>query len=85
MRWSLRCGTHDLDIETVSVAQEGEPESGPGYQELLYEATRFEPAEGVAVEVASLEDIEHYSHRARTGQAPQMRITRGEPVHQDVG
>jgi hypothetical protein len=50
----------------------------------LYEATRFEPADGIAVEVASPEDIEHYTHRARTGQAPQMRITRAAPVHQDV-
>jgi hypothetical protein len=83
-RWSLRCETHDLDIETVSVPQEGEAESGPGYQELLYEATRFEPAEGIAVEVASPEDIEHYTHRARTGQVPQMRITRAAAVHQDV-
>ena len=83
-RWTLRCGSHDLDIETVSVPQEGEPDSGPGYQELLYEATRFEPAEGIAVEVASPEDIAHYSHRARTGVAPQMRITRGEQVTQDV-
>ena len=83
-RWSLRCGSHDLDIETVSVPVDGEPDSGPGYQELLYEATRFEPAEGVTVEVASPEDIEHYSHRARTGQTPQMRITRAAPVHQDV-
>jgi hypothetical protein len=83
-RWTLRCGEHDLDIETVSVAQDGEPDSGPGYQELLYEATRFEPAEGIAVEVASPEDIEHYSHRARTGQTPEMRITRAEQVHQDV-
>jgi len=83
-RWSLRCGTHDLDIETVSVPEEGHPDSGPGYQELLYEATRFEPAEGITVEVASPEDIEHYSHRSRTGRAPQMRITRAAPIHHDV-
>ena len=73
-----------VDIETVSVPEEGHPDSGPGYQELLYEATRFEPAEGITVEVASPEDIEHYSHRSRTGRAPQMRITRAAPIHHDV-
>ena len=38
--WTLRCGSHDLDIE-------GHVDGVPGYQELLYETTRFEPvAEG---------------------------------------
>ena len=83
-RWSLRCGAHDVDIETVSVPVQGEADSGPGYQELLYEAARFAPAEGVHVEVASPEDIEHYAHRSRTGRSPEMRITRAVAVHQDV-
>lgn len=68
-RWTLRCGAHDLDIE-------GHPPDGPRYQELLYEASRFELAPGVAVEVASPEDIEHYDHVRRTGVAPEIRITR---------
>jgi|SRR5579875_1346647 len=68
-RWTLRCGAHDLDIE-------GHPPDGPRYQELLYEATRYELAPGVAVEVGSPEDIEHYDHIRRTGVAPEIRITR---------
>jgi hypothetical protein len=68
-RWTLRCGAHELDIE-------GHPPDGPRYQELLYEASRFELAPGVAVEVASPEDIEHYDHVRRTGVAPEIRITR---------
>jgi hypothetical protein len=68
-RWKLRCGDYDLDIE-------GHPPGGPRYQELLFEATRFELAEGLAVEVGSPEDIEHYDHVRRTGVAPEIRITR---------
>jgi hypothetical protein len=68
-RWTLRCGAHDLDIE-------GHPPDGPRYQELLFEASRFELAPGLAVEVASPEDIEHYDHVRRTGVAPEIRITR---------
>jgi hypothetical protein len=51
-------------------------EAGSRYQELLYETTRFELADGVTVEVASPEDLEHYSHVSRTGTAPEFRITR---------
>ncbi len=83
-RWVLRCGSHNLDIEAVSQPGQTGPNPGPGYQELLYEAARFEVAEGIAVEVASPEDIEHYSHVARTGKAPELRITRAEPVRQDA-
>ncbi len=68
-RWTLRCGSHDLDIE-------GRGAGAPRYQELLYEATRFGLAEGVAVEVASPEDVEHYDHVRRTGVAPEMRVSR---------
>ncbi|MGH2844333.1 MAG: hypothetical protein ACRDKL_12240, partial [Solirubrobacteraceae bacterium] len=50
--WTLSCGSHELDIE-------GRPTGPPSYQELLYEAARLELAQGVAVEVASPEDIEH--------------------------
>lgn len=78
--WLLRCGSHDLDVEHDS------GEAGVLYQELLYEANRFELAEGVSVEVASPEDLEHFSHIGRTGVAPEFRITRtavpapGEPM-----
>ena len=52
----------------------------PRYQELLYEAARFELASGLSVEVAAPEDIEHYDHLQRTGVAPEMRITRRAPA-----
>jgi hypothetical protein len=68
-RWTLRCGVHDLDIE-------GRPPRAPRYQELLYEAARFELAPDVSVEVASPEDIEHYEHLARTGVSPEITIRR---------
>ncbi len=38
-RWTLRCGVHDIDIE-------GHPAQAPSYQELLYEAGRFDPGPG---------------------------------------
>ena len=68
-RWTLRCGDHDLDVE-------GRPHGVPRYQELLYEAARFEVAEGLNVEVAAPEDIEHYDHVRRTGTSPEMKVTR---------
>jgi hypothetical protein len=67
--WTLRCDTHDLDIEPHAAG-------APSYQELLYEATTFELAVGIAVEVASPEDIEHYAHIRRTGVAPEIRVAR---------
>jgi hypothetical protein len=69
VRWSLRCGSHELDVEA-------RPDGVPRYQELLYEAARFELAPGVSAEVAAPEDIEHYDHIRRTGTSPEMRITR---------
>jgi hypothetical protein len=71
-RWSLATGKHYLDVE-------GRPSGTPGYQELLYESSRFEPATGLAVDVASPEDIEHYAHVRRTGTPPEMRVMRGAP------
>jgi hypothetical protein len=68
-RWSLRCGLYDIDIES-------DPPQAPRYQELLYEAGRFELASDLAVEVASPEDVEHYAHVNRTGTAPEIRISR---------
>lgn len=79
-RWMLRFGDYDLDIEasreSEQAAPDGEPDRVPRYQELLYEAGRVEIAEGVSVEVASPEDLEHYTHVRRTGTAPEFRVTR---------
>jgi hypothetical protein len=71
-RWTLGTGPHYLDVE-------GQPSGTPGYQELLYEAGRYELATGLSVDVASPEDIEHYAHLRRTGTSPEMRITRAAP------
>jgi hypothetical protein len=75
-RWTLRCGAHDLDVET-------QPDGAPGYQELLYEANRFDLADDVSVEVAAPEDIERYEYIRRTGTAPEIRITRQGRIEQD--
>jgi hypothetical protein len=84
-RWMLRFGAYDLDVEGAgrhaagargATAERGDQAPAPGYQELLYEAGRFELAEGLSVEVASPEDLEHYSHVRRTGTAPEFRVTR---------
>jgi hypothetical protein len=71
-RWTLGDGPHNLDVEA-------RPSGPPGYQELLYEAGRFELAAELSVDVASPEDIEHYGHVRKTGAVPEMRITRGAP------
>ena len=68
-RWALRCGEHDVDVE-------GRPAGSPRYQELLYEASKFELAPEVSVEVAAPEDIEHYGHVQRTGVAPEISVSR---------
>jgi hypothetical protein len=77
-RWTLRCDAHDLDIE-------GRPDGAPDYQELLYEAARYEMADGVAVQAAAPEDIERYKQIGRTGAAPEIRISRQAPVEQGPG
>ena len=82
-RWMLRLGDYDLDIEGEGSRQpEQKPAdaAAPHYQELLYEASRIELTEGVSVEVASPEDLEHYSHLRRTGSAPEFRVTRKAPL-----
>ncbi len=71
-RWVLGDGPHHLDVE-------GRPTGTPGYQELLYEAGRYELTAGLNVDVASVEDIEHYDQVRRTGASPEVRITRGMP------
>ena len=69
-RWQFRTGIHFLDVE-------GRTNETPGYQDLLYEAGRFEISAGLTVDVASPEDIEHYAHVRRTGSSPELRVTRG--------
>jgi hypothetical protein len=90
--WELRCGAYDIDVEGgVRAADDGSGASS--YQELLYEAGRFEPEPGLTVEVASPEYIEHFSHLGRTGVAPEIKITRvnqgeapnGERSHDPTG
>jgi hypothetical protein len=75
IRWALRCGEHDVDIE-------GRPHGVPRYQELLYEAGRFEVSPEMNVEVASPEDLATYDHIRRTGIAPEIKITRTAPVEE---
>ena len=73
-RWTLRCGAHDLDVEGgVGAASSGD---APSYQELLYEAGKFELEPDLSVEVASPEYIEHFSQLRRTGSPPEIRIIR---------
>jgi hypothetical protein len=74
-RWMLRCGLHELDVE-------GRPKGVPRYQELLYEASRFELAPQLSVEVASPEDVEHYEHVRLTGISPEIQISRKNSVKQ---
>jgi hypothetical protein len=74
-RWTLRCGAQDIDVECGVWAAGGE-RGIPSYQELLYEAGKFELDDGVSVEVASQEDIQHFAHLHRTGVAPEIRITK---------
>jgi hypothetical protein len=73
--WTLRCGSQDIDVECGVRAAGGE-RGIPSYQELLYEAGKFELDEDVSVEVASPEDIQHFAHLRRTGVAPEIRITK---------
>ncbi|MGH2915965.1 MAG: hypothetical protein ACRDMX_13355 [Solirubrobacteraceae bacterium] len=87
-RWMLSLGDYDLDLEragshgtggsapAVDASVAGVGPRTPRYQELLYEASRFEIADGIGVEVAAPEDLEHYSHLRRTGQAPEFRVSR---------
>lgn len=89
-RWMLRFGEFDLDVEGAGARAAGarnagqahagddgtHPTRAPRYQELLYEANRVEVADGISVEVASPEDLEHFSHVRRTGTAPEFVVTR---------
>lgn len=74
-RWTLRCGAEDIDVE-CGVRAAGSDRGIPSYQELLYEAGRFELDVDVSVEVASEEDIQRLAHLHRTGVVPEIRITK---------
>jgi hypothetical protein len=79
-------GSSDTGSGVSGSESAGGSESAPGYQELLYEATRVELAEGLVVQVASPEDLEHYSHVRRTGTAPEFRVTRNaQAEHEPAG
>jgi hypothetical protein len=84
-RWTLRCGVHDIDVEPAASNRAGENGETSRYQELLYEANRFELAVGVSVEVAAPEDVEHYEYMRQTGLAPEIRISRQARIEQDAG
>ncbi len=73
-RWTVRCGAHDIDIEGGLSNNGGG--GMPSYQELLYEAGRFELEPELSIEVASPEDIEHFAHLRRTGSPPEIKIIR---------
>lgn len=89
-RWMLHFDDYDLDVErsaqrpgddapaTADVAEEVHMgrAAGARFQELLYEANRFDLSDEVSVQVASPEDLELYSHVRRTGVAPEFRVTR---------
>jgi hypothetical protein len=87
-RWQLRFAAHDLDIEIEgreaaagsaaggAGGPGGAPAAGVRYQDLLYEANRVTIADGLTVEVASLEDLEHFAYARRSGTAPEFRVSR---------
>lgn len=71
-RWTLRCGKYDLDIE-------GRPDGVPSYQELLYEAGRYQLSADLKVDVASPEDIERFK---AAGDHPSAKVSQelGRPL-----
>jgi len=75
-RWTFRCDVYDIDVEGRPAHRADGSAGVPRYQELLYEAGRFELAAGLSVEAASPEDLEYYAHVRRTGTAPEIRIRR---------
>ncbi len=79
-RWTLRCGAHDLDIEGGMGA--ASRNGAASYQELLYEAGRFELEPELSVEVGSPEYIEHFTQLRRTGNPPEIRIIRQNKAEQ---
>jgi hypothetical protein len=74
--WTLWCGPHAIDVVGTSAPASSGSSGASAYQELLYEASRFELGPELGVEVASPEDIEHYAHLRKTGTPPEMTVTR---------
>jgi hypothetical protein len=64
-RWQFRCGPHDVDVERILSRPGDARPAGMGYQELLLESMRIEPVTGLAVEVASPDDLERYPSGVR--------------------
>jgi hypothetical protein len=77
--WTLWCGPHAIDVVGTGAPASSGASGASGFQELLYEASRFELGPELSVEVASPEDIEHYSHLRKTGRPPQMTVSRRTP------
>lgn len=74
--WTFAYGSHRVDVVGVAAPGASGSSGASDYQELLYEANRFELGPDLTVEVASPEDIEHYIHLRRTGTAPEIKISR---------
>jgi hypothetical protein len=77
--WTLWCGPYPIDIVGTAAPANSGASGASGYQELVYEASRFELSSEISVEVASPEDIEHYAHLRRTGKPPRMTVSRRSP------
>lgn len=76
-RWELRCqDSYDLDLEILSADR---------YAELLYEAGKFEVAQGLSVEVASPEDLDRATRKTLAEDEPEIRISRGPVVPDSTG
>jgi hypothetical protein len=80
--WTLWCGPHAIDVVGTGAPAGSGASGASGFQELLYEASRFELGPDLSIEVASPEDIEHYAHLRKTGNPPQMKVTRQTPERQ---
>lgn len=78
--WTLWCGPHPIDVVGTSAPASSGASGASGYQELLYEASRFELGPELSIEVASPEDIEHYAHLHKTGRPPRMTVRRRSPA-----
>ncbi|MFL5823799.1 MAG: hypothetical protein ACJ764_10195 [Solirubrobacteraceae bacterium] len=78
--WTLWCGPYPIDVVGTAAPTASGAAGASGYQELLYEAIRFDLSPEITVEVASPEDIEHYSHLRRTGSPPEMTVSRQRPA-----
>ena len=83
--WEFVCGSQRIDVVGTGTPAASGSSGASGYQELLYEANRVALSPGMDIEIASPEDIEHYAQRARTGVAPQLKITRAAELPQPAG